>query len=158
MRYKYEGYFKCESQCDLDIYRYDEGVVVVATEIDENEGTSVTNMAEGLATVVCKDWGIDPQTLIWIEHYPDRDPSGRKREDPIWAESFDIVFFDWDGKRFRRPKWQRLTAATAASLIGGDFSVQDLIETPVRGGDIFGEVKKWHAKQKGDDKDDGQGN
>ena len=38
----------------------------------ENEGTSVTNMAEQLATQICQEFDIEPKHLIWIEHYPDR--------------------------------------------------------------------------------------
>jgi hypothetical protein len=31
---------------------------------------SVTNFAEKLATLACNMFGINPTTLVWIEHYP----------------------------------------------------------------------------------------
>lgn len=54
--------------CDIEIIKN----LVIATEMPENEGTSVTNMAEYLATQVCQEFGINPKHLIWIEHYPQR--------------------------------------------------------------------------------------
>ena len=47
-RLDYRGYYGCESHCTLEIY----GNLVIATEADDNEGTSITNMAEHLATRV----------------------------------------------------------------------------------------------------------
>lgn len=44
--------------------------MVIATELSDNPGVSVTNFAEGLATLVCRRFSIDPEKLIWIEHYP----------------------------------------------------------------------------------------
>ena len=68
MIYNYTGFHGCDSKCELQIINN----LVIATEIPENEGTSVTNMAEHLATMVCQTFGIEPKHLIWIEHYPER--------------------------------------------------------------------------------------
>ena len=44
-RYDYKGYFGCDCHCTLEI----DGNLVICTEDDDNEGTSITNMAEHLA-------------------------------------------------------------------------------------------------------------
>ena len=67
-RYDYKGYFGCDCHCTLEI----DGNLVICTEDDDNEGTSITNMAEHLAPRVCYNFGIDPYQLTWIEHYPER--------------------------------------------------------------------------------------
>lgn len=64
-KYEYTGFGGCDCVCDLEVY----GNLVIATERADNEGTSITNMAEQLATAVCQQFEIDPSKLIWIERY-----------------------------------------------------------------------------------------
>jgi hypothetical protein len=116
MRYDYTGYWECDCHCDLEIKRFPDRTVVIATEVEDNEGTSITNMAEHLAFRVCRDFDIDPKMLVWIEHYPDRHPPGSR--DSIFDESFDLVTFDWDGQRFSKPNWKPLTKSEMIALIG----------------------------------------
>ena len=78
MIYDYKGFFGCACQCDIEVHRHTDFDVVVATEVPDNEGTSITNMAEQLATQVCKAFDIVPDRLIWIEHYPERPISRRE--------------------------------------------------------------------------------
>lgn len=51
--YRFKGLHGCESKCGLQIYG-EEGkpYVIIATELPDNEGTSVTNYVEGLAAQV----------------------------------------------------------------------------------------------------------
>ena len=59
------------ARCGLEIIELPDGrTVVIATELSDNPGVSVTNFAEELATLVCNGFSIDPNTLVWIEHYP----------------------------------------------------------------------------------------
>ena len=97
MIYNYEGFHGCVCICDLEIIRN----LVIASEMPENEGTSVTNFAEQLATLVCQEFEIAPEHLIWIEHYPERDGVSRK-----YAENYDLVSFNLNGNGvFSKPRW-----------------------------------------------------
>ena len=69
-RYRFKGLRNFESWCSLELQRLPDGrTVVIATEVRDNPGTSITNVAEGLALAVCQEYGIDPEQLVWIEHY-----------------------------------------------------------------------------------------
>lgn len=116
-RFDYKGYYDCESHCILEII----GNLVIATEHEDNEGTSITNMAEYLAPRVCYAYQVDPQNLIWIEHYPERGNKWMHRPIP---ESWDRVNFDRaeapDGMmRFLHPDWKHLDLDTFEELKEG---------------------------------------
>ena len=117
-RFDYQGYYGCKSHCTLEII----GNLVIATEHKDNNGTSITNMAEHLATRVCYAYQIDPQKLIWIEHYPER--GNEWMHQPI-PESWDRVSFDRaeapDGvMRFLHPDWKHLDRDTFEGLKKGE--------------------------------------
>ena len=63
------------------------GTAPIAIEMPDNEGVSVTNYAEELASQVQRMFGF-PQ-LRWIEHYP---PSRKLN----LGEEFDLVEFKKD--------------------------------------------------------------
>lgn len=117
-RYDYPGYHGSKAHCQLRIYGGDPDrpTIVIVTEAHDNAGTSITNAAESLATRVCRDFGLDPDTLLWIEHYRDRACFGGR---PQFKERFDLVSFDRapDGS-FRHPEWRPLTKAAVERLIG----------------------------------------
>ena len=104
MPYSYVGYHGCPSRCGLDIWQSKDATVVVVTELHDNPGTSVTNVAESLATQVCRQYGISPQGLVWIEHYPESS----------WSRAtFD---FDWSRAEFDRPEWRYITREDVEAL------------------------------------------
>lgn len=91
--------------------------VVIATELPDNPGMSITNAAEEVAAAVCRDFGLEPERLVWIEHYPERltgDNYGHRTE----PASFDAVTFTWDGQQFSDPQWRRLAPEELAFLTG----------------------------------------
>lgn len=63
--------------CDIER----NGNVVIATELEDNLGMSITNAVEWVASQVCRAFNIEPSRLVWFEHY--------SRED-----THDIVIFD----------------------------------------------------------------
>lgn len=68
--FRFSGFHGCQCICSLEILTLADGrTAVIATELEDNPGTSITNVAENLASEVCDRFGIDPQQLIWIEHY-----------------------------------------------------------------------------------------
>ena len=104
MIYTYKGFHGCHSQCKLEIIEN----LVIATEIPENEGTSITSLAAQLATRVCQEFAIMPSHLIWIEHcldgtplYPFFDPYQN-----IYLVSFNL---NSDGV-FSNPRWTGITS------------------------------------------------
>jgi hypothetical protein len=96
MRYNYKGFWNCDSCCDIEVHRRSDGkYVFVATELPDNPGTSVANFAEHLATAIRSQYGLKPEELIWIEHYPEA--KNRRKED------FDFVqFLAVEGERSAR--------------------------------------------------------
>lgn len=93
-KYRFKGFGGCDCICKVEIYA---GQVVVVTELPENDGTSITNMAEQLATSVAHDFHLQPQTLTWIEKYPQ--DNFREEDD------YSIVHFKIEGAKFSKPEW-----------------------------------------------------
>lgn len=88
--------------CRIELINLTNGrTAVICEEIDENPGISVTNAVEDIAFQVCEQFDVDPQTLVWIEHY----------ETSFLAEGeWDLVDF---GVRppeayFGQPEWKPL--------------------------------------------------
>lgn len=69
-RFQYRGFHGCRCVCSLEILSLGDGrTAVIATELQDNPGTAITNVAEHLASEVCDRFGIEPEKLVWIEHY-----------------------------------------------------------------------------------------
>jgi hypothetical protein len=69
----YRGYWSDGGRCRIRIYREDgHAPVVICSQLQDNENTSVTNMAEYLAAEIIKERSL-PTPLTWIEHYPEHE-------------------------------------------------------------------------------------
>ena len=130
-KYHYKGYHNYDSYCYLTI----RGAVVLASEppIGEDCGTSITNMAEHLATRVCHRYSIDPKFLIWIEHYPRKnegevDGFNRRgnRDLGIYEPTWNLVQFNLietdKGTRFINPRQTRITKEASDALMNREES------------------------------------
>lgn len=85
------------------------GNTVIATELPDNPGMSLTNAAASVAMQVCQYYEIPLKELVWIEHYP---------EEPDREETFDLVQFG-DRKGLLIVKgWQRLSIKETERLLG----------------------------------------
>ena len=116
MLYGYPGLRTCDSKCDLEIVRsVGWTTLVICTELENNPGTSVTNAAEMIATRLCQeDPTMDPEGLIWIEHYPERSAGRGQQPSP---ETWDMVVFTYRaGQTFRRPAWRRVSAEEVQTI------------------------------------------
>lgn len=92
------------SSCDITIYRAIQLVVVGETsEGMSRSAGAVTNAAEIIATELVRQQNLDPQRMLYIEHYPEA-----QRPQP-YGESYDLVTFTWDGNQARNPEWRHLT-------------------------------------------------
>src|SRR5437870_4300282 len=87
-RFHFYGFHGCTAWCALEILRLDDGrTVVIATEVKDNPGTSITNACEHLACRICIEFSIHPIDLIWIEHYGYPMPGDAKRH----PRTYDLV-------------------------------------------------------------------
>lgn len=130
-RFEFRGFHGCRCICDLEIIQIvNRRTVVIAIEREDNPGTSVTNLAEHLASYVCDSFGIDPEHLVWIEYYgyPDQVNPRRPRD-------YDLVTFSrripepmqwseavlrskpngWPG-HFHEPQWRPMKEANWREL------------------------------------------
>jgi len=106
------GFGKWDSRCRIRIFRpHPEQIVVIASDLGEDSGTSITNCAEGLATLVVKDFALDPALVLWIEHYP-----YNRQEDP--QTEFSRVQFAWNGGKATKARWSPMSQQEAEALCG----------------------------------------
>ena len=116
-RFAYKGSWKCDCVCRLEIIPLADGrTAVIATELPDNPGTSVTNAAEHLAEEVCRLYEIAAEKLVWIETYGYESPTRTPR-------TFDLVTFVRPAGRriplrpgdrhqeFEQPRWQPMSDA-----------------------------------------------
>lgn len=115
-KYEYTGFHGCDCVCNLEIHNN----LVICSERGDNEGTSITNMAEHLATAICKQFDITARELIWIEHY---------RAEPTIErdENYSLVFFNLTGGgffsqdekafEFSNPRWVSIEKVIVDALI-----------------------------------------
>jgi hypothetical protein len=93
--------------CGVDIYECFDRLTVVLTELSRNRGVSVTKCFHELATDIAiglMDVGAvdDPRSIIWIEH-----TEGEAAPTAPWnGETWDEVTLQWDGRKFRSPRWR----------------------------------------------------
>jgi len=124
--HSYRGYWSADAVCRIRVYR-PAGFppVVIATELPENENTSIMNIVEELAADVLATYLPDrvgqERPFVWVEHHP-RHPVGH-------GETFDLVTFahyhareELRAGRWRMligaPEWRRLTREQVEALIG----------------------------------------
>jgi hypothetical protein len=112
--FDYKGEWDAPSRCGLKIVtKKDETIVIVSELFEANPGTSVTSFIAGLATIIVKEFGLDPAKTRFIEHCPDR---GSKLDH--YRESFDLVRLRWDGTQYGDPEWERIPKTAVDTMIG----------------------------------------
>ena len=112
--YEFRGKWDVPSKCGLMIVKKGSEHIIIASELyDENPGTSVNTWNCELAETICRERGIDPATLVFIEHTPDK---GSKLEN--YRETFDRVIFKIEDGKFTDPDWEPLTREEVRRLIG----------------------------------------
>lgn len=108
MLYKYKGIGECNSICDIELY----GNIVVATELIENSGTSITNYAAQLANKIAKEFAIDKEQLKWIERYS----NGEKI-------NYTLVDFQLNKGLLSNPNWTPLSEENFHKAFKGYFQL-----------------------------------
>lgn len=91
--------------------------VLVVSEARDNEGMSVTNAADLIATLVAKQLRLDPHRVLWVEHYPVL----YKADQEIHEETFDLVTFEWVEQQAGFPRWFPVSRRWVEELIKEPF-------------------------------------
>lgn len=79
--------------------------IVVVSDV-ENSKISVRSAVSHVATLVSKEFGIDPHRMLWIEYYPEHTYGVDGSH--VISEKFDVVEFAWYGDKAIQPKWREL--------------------------------------------------
>jgi len=105
-------------ECQVRILQGKTQTVVMATELGENPGKSVTNAIEDIATQVVTAFHLTPASTRFIEHYNEESYAADKRagEPP----TYDEVTFMWHGEKATSPTWRRLQPHEIAELMNSE--------------------------------------
>lgn len=111
--YDYKGLWDVPSRCGLKIVPRADADVVIATELyTNNPGTSVTEFCNRLATLIVKDKGLMPDRLMFIVRTPDN-----QSKMSFWNEFFAHAIMAWDGEKFGKPQWQKMSKEEVDALL-----------------------------------------
>ena len=93
-----------EAPKDLILFK---PIIVIVSDVP-GKNMSIRSCAAHIATMVTKEFDINPQRMLWIEYYPET----KYGKDVIHTvpERFDTVEFSWEGHRAIEPKWRPLKA------------------------------------------------
>jgi hypothetical protein len=107
-KHHYKGFWGTESKCYVDIFQLEKrtehghDTIVLFSALQDNEGTSITNASEFIATDIVVKYGVNVPSTLFVETYPynyDRD-----------GERYDAVFYKYDmaQRKFHSPEWKPL--------------------------------------------------
>jgi hypothetical protein len=110
-------------KCRLRIYDLKKGgiqglaylrpIVVIVCDVPDSK-MSVRSCASHIATKVTQAFDIDPQRMMFIEHYPAITYGGKNEH--LIPERYDAVEFTWHDDKAIRPRWKPLDASMAEIL------------------------------------------
>ncbi len=129
----FRGYWSSVGVCRIRVFEGpDRPPVIVVTDLPENEGTSVTNIAEYLAAeVIARLFPHrfdEPEPVIWLEHYA-RGTGGPLRPRPAGMSDVDrVTFARWTPRpvvsqgvkrvTLGEPSWAPISVEELERLIG----------------------------------------
>ena len=95
------------SVCHLQVARRGDDSLIIATELADNPGMSITNSSERLASLVVQQFGLNPAHMTFIEHYNEESYYGQSlRRDP---DHYSEVSYTWEGNEAKHPQWKPLS-------------------------------------------------
>lgn len=109
-RYPYPCIWGRGAHCDLAFHDIDDGrTVVVCTDPPDNQHTAVVIVLEVLVPKICRDFQLDPDQLVWIEHY---------RESCGGREVFNLITFNMNDEMtlLRNPTWREMQPTNWSEL------------------------------------------
>ena len=126
--YDYPGYSNCASRCRVRLYEAPgRSPVFLVEELQDNPGTSITNMAEylaaELATRHCPERLEAAEPFHWIEHYPRTESEKRRGMVEYSLVTFasyrPTVVTQWGRRRRKlgKPDWRYVDGQTIEDLL-----------------------------------------
>lgn len=82
-------------------------IIVIVSDIPESR-MSVRSCTGHIATNVARQFKIEPDRMLYIEHYPET--AYGEHSEHIIPEKYDVVDFTWHEGRAIEPKWRPLKA------------------------------------------------
>jgi hypothetical protein len=132
--HEYRGYGGCVCRCRVVVFEPEgQRPAIVVSELADNPGTSVTNMAEVLAAeLIARHFPErvgEPDGVVWIERYPRVGRLPHRPEGPVYAR---VEFASWAPRTEQRfgangrylearlgtPNWRSLSREELAALLG----------------------------------------
>ncbi len=111
--FEFEGQWGVISHCGLKIVEKNDQVIIICTELyNSNPGTSVTRWVTQLANTICDLRKIDPESVKFIVHIPDRNS---KLE--FYKETFDLVSFKIEYGKCTDPVWNKISKIAVDNLL-----------------------------------------
>ena len=82
---------KRDCECRLRIYKITfDKAVVIASELKDNSGCSITDEAITLINLVCYKFGLSPSKTMWVEHKSEGYLKSEDSYDEIWLSMFHV--------------------------------------------------------------------
>lgn len=82
-------------------------LIVIVSDIPDS-GMSVRSCSSHIATMVTKEFGMDPNRILFIEYYPSTS-YGENKENVI-PERYEAIDFTWYQDKALEPKYRKLTS------------------------------------------------
>lgn len=105
----FAGYYGGRARCRILLGGRAGESVVVAADLPQAPGTSVTNRVEAIAGLVCRRYDLDPRHLLFIQQHPAA---------AVQKEYFDLVTFRYGVAGLSEPRWIGLTRRQVEALLG----------------------------------------
>ena len=98
-----------DANCRLRIYDCRGSHVVVFTWDAQSSGTSITNQLEVVAKMVCEEYHLDPNAVLWFEHYV---------KGFLPGPSYKRAIFSFPKDQFFDPEWEEFDLPQLEKMIG----------------------------------------
>ena len=106
--FDFKGQWDLPSRCGLRIIRREKTIVVVTELYQDNPGTSITAAGKSLAEQICRDKGLELNTIMYFECNPNTDSK---------LSFYDEAFFEVDFTNGPKPVYRRLSAEEINELL-----------------------------------------
>ncbi len=111
--FDFEGQWGVKSRCGLRILNQDEKVIIIVTELyQDNPGSDITNVSASLATQICDKFDIPFANLVYVECSPNMNSKLS-----FYDEEFFRVHFDIQEGKLVNPVWTKLSTEETIGFI-----------------------------------------
>ncbi|POY44202.1 DUF4263 domain-containing protein [Avibacterium gallinarum] len=124
--------------CRVRIFSAKDGVIVILTELDNNDGMSITNCIEDIVRGLYEEGFILDSSAKFIEHYEEYNSYS------YTPFSFNSVTFE---NNITSPEWERISLQKLIDMIGISYK-DDLITNSLKNRKIFEKTQELISQHK----------